>query len=446
MSMRPDSAFRSSDLDGIIEEIDRLVTPEHVHRRLYTDEAIFDREMTTVFGGSWTYVGHESEIPQPNSWVRRTLGKRPVMLTRSAKGVINVVLNRCSHRGTLLVTEEKGCAAVVTCPYHGWRFGVDGKLKNVPVPSSYEDVRSGRFDLGRARVETYRGFIFASLAPEPPELIDWLGAARPWFDEYIDRYPGGEIAVHGSPLVYEFRANWKVSWDNSADGIHATFAHRSYNLLGEEADTTTILARNPATTSIIARAYPYGHSVVDQRPSIPAGPWATMRPLPLVQELLDSLKERGLSDEDTLNLGAGSMVNLNLFPNLIFVGNQLMVVEPIAVDHTRLSIFLLSAPQAPEETDLIRLRVEEDFISFGTPDDFEMFERIQSGLSIPESEWIDTSRGAALDTEDPVEVGVLLGDVATEAPIRGYLQEWTRLMTARHALAAVPHARKDETK
>ncbi|MDX2377655.1 aromatic ring-hydroxylating dioxygenase subunit alpha [Microbacterium sp. LRZ72] len=446
MNTNSTSSFATGDLGAITTEIDQLVTPEHVHRRLYTDEEIFRREMGTVFGGSWTYVGHESEIPDPNSYVRRNLGQRPVMLTRSKDGEINVVLNRCSHRGTLLVTEERGCEAVVTCPYHGWRFGIDGKLKNVPVPSSYEDVRSGRFDLGRAHTENYRGFVFASLAPEPPSIIEWLGAARPWLDEYIDRYPGGQIAIHSTPLRYEFRANWKVSWDNAADGIHATFAHRSYNLLGKEAETETVLARNPAATPIISRAYPFGHSVVDQRPSIPGGPWSTMRPMPLVEELVDSLGRRGLADSATLDLGTGSMVNLNLFPNLIFVGNQLMVVEPIAVDHTRLSIYLLSAPTAPEETDLIRLRVDEDFVSFGTPDDFEMFERIQQGLSIPESEWIDTSRGAALDTEDPDEVGVLMGDVATEAPIRGYLKEWTRLMTAPDALATAPAKRPAETK
>jgi phenylpropionate dioxygenase-like ring-hydroxylating dioxygenase large terminal subunit len=266
------SPFASDDVAAVLAEIDRLVTPEHVHRRLYTDGDLFDREMSTVFGGSWTYVGHESEVAEPNSFVRRSLGRRPVMLTRSASGDVNVVFNRCSHRGTLLVTENRGCQATVTCPYHGWRFSIDGSLKNVPVPSSYEDVRSGKFDLGRAHVETYRGFVFASLAPEPPAFLDWLGGARVWFDEYIDRYPGGEIAIHGTPLQYEFRANWKVSWDNAADGIHATFAHHSYNLLGKEADTQTVLARNPVTAPIVSRTYPFGHSVVDRR-----GCWAVGR-------------------------------------------------------------------------------------------------------------------------------------------------------------------------
>ena len=72
-------------------------------------------------------------------------------------------------------------------------------------------------------------------------------------------------------------------------------------------------------------------------------------------------------------------------------------------------------------------------MSFGNPDDLEMCERIQAGLAIPEDEWIDTSRGQGLDVELP---DGMVGDVATEAPVRGYLQEWLRLMTDQRPLEA----------
>lgn len=76
----------------------------------------------------------------------------------------------------------------------------------------------------------------------------------------------------------------------------------------------------------------------------------------------------------------------------------------------------------------MRLRVDEDFLSFGTPDDFEMFERVQEGLRVDEEEWIDISRGAgAGDVVD--DDGLVTGTVASEAPMRAYLAEWKRLMS-----------------
>lgn len=339
------------------------------------------------------------------------------------------LLNRCTHRGTMLVAEEKGCTSrsTFTCPYHGWRFDLDGRLQNLPVPGSYDRLLERPFDLGQLKVESHRGFVFGTMAAEPISLADWLGLAGPWLDEHIDRHPGGALRVLDTAIRQEFSGNWKMSWDNAADGIHATFAHRSYNLLGREADTATVLARNPTDTPMVSRTLGHGHCVVDQRPGIPAGPWSTMRPLPTREDLEGALVERDLATAKTLDLATGSMVNLSLFPNLIFVGNQLMVVEPLAVDRTRVSMYLVLADEAPEEVNLMRLRVDEDFVSFGTPDDFEMFERVQEGLKVVEEEWIDISRGDhAGDTVDAH--GLVTGDIASEAPIRAYLEEWKRLM------------------
>ncbi|MEO5900168.1 MAG: hypothetical protein ABIR68_08555, partial [Ilumatobacteraceae bacterium] len=114
------------------------------------------------------------------------------------------------------------------------------------------------------------------------------------------------------------------------------------------------------------------------------------------------------------------------FPNLIFVGNQLMIVEPVAVDRTRLHLFLISAPAEPDEIDLLRLRVDEDFVGFGTPDDLAMFERIQDGLSIPEMPWVDASRGLGASSDGVDDHGRPTGPITSEAPQRSYLDEYRR--------------------
>ena len=403
-----------------------LVRPDRVHRRLYTDPDIFELEMSRVFAASWCYVGHDSEIPNVGDFKTFTLGRRPLLVTRGINGEVNVLLNRCSHRGTMLNSDERGCSKRFKCPYHGWTYANDGRLLAVPFPANHPVKDRSRLSLGRLAVATYRGFIFATLHPDPEPLEAWLGLARAPLDVIIDRHPGAKLAVMPTPQKLDFAGNWKLAWDNASDGLHATFAHHSYNVLGRSTDTDTVLARDPGETEMFAQALGRGHMLVDQRPGIPQGPWATMRATPFSEHLEAALTSYGHSD--LLDLATGSMVNLSLFPNLIFVGNQLAVVEPIAVDRTRLWFWLCSAPGAPFEINLMRLRADEDFVSFGTPDDLDMFERVQRGLSIPEMEWIDVSRG--LESEGDGDAS-LRASITSEGPQRGYLAHYAELMSTK---------------
>ena len=439
---RPDAVVaRGPDLS---DRLAHLLRPGLVHRSVYTDPALYDVEMLRVFGGTWVYLAHASEIAAPGDFVRRAMGRRQVLVVRLEDGSLRGLINRCTHRGTTLVAEEVGCAKRFLCPYHGWSFGLDGRIQNLPVADSYDRLYERPFDLGQVALAERGGFVFGTLAADPMPLDDWLGPAGDWLDAHLARYPGGRLAVQRRQVVQEYAANWKMSWDNCADGIHATFAHAAYNHLGRDAATETVLARNPNATPMVSLTLGHGHCVVDQRPGIPQGAWATMRPMPTGDAILAGLAERGANDAATRDLMTGNMVNLSIFPNLICVGNQLMVVEPLAVNRTRLRFFLTLAPEAPEEVDMMRLRVDEDFLSFGTPDDFEMFERVQEGLQVEEEEWIDISRGeGAGDVTGPD--GRVTGSVASEAPMRAYLAEWRRLM-ARPIPTTVRRARIEESR
>ena len=86
-------------IDGAAYDYDRLVFEDRVHRVLYTDPRIFDQEMTRIFGAVWVYLGHESQIPQPDDFVTARLGRRPIILVRDSRGVLRALYNRCTHRG-----------------------------------------------------------------------------------------------------------------------------------------------------------------------------------------------------------------------------------------------------------------------------------------------------------------------------------------------------------
>src|SRR5438552_9170438 len=107
-------------MSNIDAELDRLIAPGRVHRRIYTDPAIFELEMERIFGAAWVYVGHESQIKKPGDYFATLIGRRPVVMVRDAGGQVRVIHNQCAHRGSLVVATEKGNASEFTCCYHGW--------------------------------------------------------------------------------------------------------------------------------------------------------------------------------------------------------------------------------------------------------------------------------------------------------------------------------------
>jgi salicylate 5-hydroxylase large subunit len=86
---------------------------------LYTDRAIYERELERLFyRGHWCYVGLECEIPNPGDFKRTSIGERDVLVVRDKSGAINVVENRCAHRGVQFCQQSFGQTKTLVCPYH----------------------------------------------------------------------------------------------------------------------------------------------------------------------------------------------------------------------------------------------------------------------------------------------------------------------------------------
>lgn len=415
---------------------DELVQPGRVHRLAYVDPEIFAEEMVRVFGGSWVYLAHESQVPQPNDFVAARMGLRPVIVTRDADGGLHALFNRCSHRASTVCQQERGSARRFQCSYHGWTYSNRGDLVNVPFRKGYpDDFDLADHGLAQApRLAVYRGLIFATLNPEAPELAEWLGPAGPLIDEFADRSPSGRIEVRNRQRMI-YRGNWKLAWDNAADGLHPTFAHRSFVLLNERqhggARSLSQFKTSPDTTGMYGADLGNGHMFVDQRPGLAKSFWETQRPVPGRESYEARIRERhGGASAEVLEMAPGSMVNLSIFPNLLIKGNHLEVVEPVSVDETRLHTWVCAAEGAPEEVNVMRMRIAEDFPSLGNPDDLELFERCQQGLGIAEIEWVDMSKGLGMPTVSEPGDGLRRAPVTYEGPMRGYLRAWRELMSA----------------
>lgn len=414
-----------------------LVRPDAVHRRVYTDPDVFADEMARIFGQVWVFLAHESEIPQPHDFVTRDLGRRPVIVTRTATGEVRVLMNRCRHRGATVCRQPQGRARRFTCPYHGWSYANSGELTGVPWPEAYgTDFDRSQYPLVGARVQTRHGFIFATLNRDAPPLDEYLGAAGSTLDMWVARFPESRITVRNSRQRMLCRANWKLVLDNSIDGYHPAFSHRSLlHVAARHGDGRDMgyFAETPDESALYTQYLGNGHGFLDQRPAYP-GPgsyFARQRPAPGREHVATVIRE-GYPDEQAtryLDLTVGAQMNFTIFPNLLFVGNHVQVLEPVAVDETVLTWYATSSAELPDEVNTLRMRHQEDFPNFGEPDDLANFAECQRGLAIPEVEWVLMNRGLGAMDRVKTEGDVLTAPVTHEISPRGYFAFWQRLMT-----------------
>ncbi|TMH76632.1 MAG: Rieske 2Fe-2S domain-containing protein, partial [Betaproteobacteria bacterium] len=185
-----------------IPSLAKFVEPDRVRREVYTDAAIFEMEMERIHERVWIYCGHETQVPKAGDYYTTQIGRQPMLMVRGKDGKVNVLYNRCPHRGSMMCGDRSGNAGeFFRCSYHSWTFHHDGKLRAIPMmESGYAGTRWTRdnpdCNMKRAaRVENYRGFVFASLAAEGPGLLEFLGRSKVAFDDICDRSPEGEVEV-----------------------------------------------------------------------------------------------------------------------------------------------------------------------------------------------------------------------------------------------------------
>src|ERR1700678_2358886 len=129
-------------LAGIVGDVRNGMIPAHI----YNDRAVFELEAERVFGRSWVFVGHESEIPAAGDYVVRRVLKDSFIVVRDEEGQIRAHFNMCLHRGMQVCRAEMGNASHFRCPYHGWSYRNDGRLTGLPF---HQDAYGGEAGFSR---------------------------------------------------------------------------------------------------------------------------------------------------------------------------------------------------------------------------------------------------------------------------------------------------------
>lgn len=421
------------------EEVAAMVEPERLHRRVFTDPAVFALEMQRVFRRSWLLLGHESQIPTAGSFFTTTMGTLSVIVVRADNTAINVLENRCPHKGAQLCAARSGRMRPLQCPYHGWSFGLDGRLIGLPEQQEY-GPQTNRETLGLdviPRVEVYRGFIFANADPAAVDFATFIGPMRDSIDNLVDRAPAGRVEVFGTPVRYIYRGNWKFVLENFNDAHHAATTHTSAvkavrvieGRVGKEnlSPILRMAAANGKPMSLWQQSplytAPYGHSYFGSHFGIPY-PQDVMREYwPLLVERHGEEKAHAI-----LNFDQHLMV---MYPCSSWQTRyqSIRIVRPLAVNQTEVTGYVFRLIGAPEATLQESVLLGSGFTGFNiiTQDDIEVFESCQEALENGSREWNYLGRGAA---EAPRQEGGKSRHIGTsEAYIRGQMRAWLNYMT-----------------
>ncbi|ABQ68619.1 Rieske (2Fe-2S) domain protein [Rhizorhabdus wittichii RW1] len=181
----------------------------------YTSRAFAREEWEKVFAQAWLMAGPVSDVREPGDWMRFDIGVESFIIVRTADGGLAAHYNVCPHRGSRLVQDDVGSQDDFTCPFHSWRFGLDGRNLAVTDPETFRaEVLCHGTDLGSVRVEAAAGIVFLSMAENPPPLRDYLGPILPMLENYrIDE-------MH---VVQHRRSDWAANWKGGVDAFYESY-------------------------------------------------------------------------------------------------------------------------------------------------------------------------------------------------------------------------------
>lgn len=190
-------------------------------KRRYTDPAVVSEEWQRIWSRCWLFAGLVSDAVEPGDYFVYELGRESIVVIRGDDGELRAFYNVCQHRGNRIFSNDSGWVGQVACPYHGWRYGLDGRLDEVPdierfCPPPSAEERS----LKSVRIETWAGLVWISLDPDAPTLTEYLGPIASNLSPY--HFENMVLAAHQTVAL---DANWKTVRDNFLEQYHVDFIH-----------------------------------------------------------------------------------------------------------------------------------------------------------------------------------------------------------------------------
>ena len=423
-----------------------LVRDDAVHRDVYINPELFDLETERLWRSAWTYVGHDSQVPNAGDFITVNIARQPLLMLRGSDGVVRVLLNRCAHKGAKVVGAGSGnCGKLLRCSYHGWIYALDGSLRTVPVKSGYAGTRFAESESAKGLtsvgdVAVYRGFVFARLKAGGVSFEEYFGESLSSIDNLADRSPVGRLEVAGAPLRYMHNSNWKMFVENLNDTMHPMVAHESS--AGTARELWKEQPPDAPKPMVIEQFLPFvsnydffdkmGIKIYDNGHSYTGVNFSIHSRYSAIPEYAAQMAAAYGAERAQAILGE-SRHNTVYYPSVTVKGaiQTIRVVRPIAVDRTLIESFTLrlaGAPAALLERSATYNRLINAPTSVVGHDDLYCYRAIQEGLAADGNEWISLHRNYSDGEKEGGLPGIYNG--TNEVPTRGQFRAWLAAMTA----------------
>ena len=392
--------------------------------RLYHDEALYELEMERIFRGpAWSYLCLEAELPKPGDFRTTWVGDTPVVVSRHRDGAIHAFVNRCSHRGAMIVRELRGNAARHVCLYHRWTYSTAGELTGLPFRKGLkgeggmpEDFDMHAVSPRKMKVDSCGGMLFGTFQPDKAEPLErYLGE---FGTSIIKRFLSRPLRILGYSRQ-RIQGNWKLYAENLRDTYHASLLHEFFVTYGvDRATQKGGVKMDERHRHNMNHAYAASDSQEDAK----AAYADTAARLDRMQ--LRDRKLLSFTDEfpDGMNLAAPTF-----FPNglLIQINNSLATrqIRPKGVDAHEVFQTVFGYADDDDATTRHRL-ISANLVGpagFVSMEDGEAIEVVQKATRSAGEACAIVEMGGRGPVRD-------LAHRVTETPIRGFWSYWAELM------------------
>ncbi|MFT5114459.1 MAG: phenylpropionate dioxygenase-like ring-hydroxylating dioxygenase large terminal subunit [Parasphingorhabdus sp.] len=211
-----------------IDNLSALLENEHLHTNstlgqpFYCSNELLQVDLSKVFSRHWILAGHISRLPRDGQYFLFQAGQESLVVVRENATTVNAFYNVCRHRGSRICLEDEGEVRNFVCPYHSWRYNLDGSLKFArSMPEDFDPADNG---LIKCQVKLWHGLIFLHLGNAEDAPFEKIYAG---FNPYVEQQGIAE-AKTAARVNYPTAANWKLVVENFIECYHCNAAHPEY--------------------------------------------------------------------------------------------------------------------------------------------------------------------------------------------------------------------------